>query len=491
MKNKLLLLAVGIGILWIATSLHIPQMTIEKQSGNLTQVRSGTHVILAWNDLGMHCANRYFENLCILPPYNNQHAQVIKIGSATTLPEVITLGMQVTYEVPGNSYSVNKTNFWTYASSIFGVNLPADTGLTGNGLSGTMVLNGNSFIADGIPITPFPDNDLINEHPYQLTMIKLFDPGNNLLASTQSVIPVSNEINCVSSGCHTNEQHILNEHESVTGFNPNIKPIFCASCHKDNALGTSGTPGTPDFSEAIHLKHGSITNDCYKCHPGPITQCFRDIMNSKGLVCQNCHGSVEDVGQSISNGREAWLEEPDCGSLSCHGPSYAPEPNKLYRNSKGHGGLYCSACHGSPHAIVPTNNSNDNLQNQTLQGYAGTLNKCTVCHGVNPTNAGPHGLYASVKEHNASKGGTDQLMNAFPNPVSGSVTIPFRIGQEGLVSLAIYSHNGILVRQLFEDKLPAGFHSVNIAIIDLPGGIYYYVLSTGSGSYTKKLIISQ
>ncbi|MFO7722919.1 MAG: hypothetical protein R6V49_06815, partial [Bacteroidales bacterium] len=247
MKQKLLLLAVGIGILWIATSLHIPQMTIEKQSDKLTQVRSGTHIILAWNDLGMHCANRYFENLCILPPYNNQHAQVIKIGSATSLPEVITLGMQVTYEVPGNSYSVNKTNFWTYASSIFGVNLPADTGLTGNGLSGPMVLNGNSFIADGIPITPFPDNDLINEHPYQLTLIKLFDPGNNLLASTQSVIPVSNEINCVSSGCHTNEQHILDEHESVTGFNPNIKPIFCASCHQDNALGTSGTPGTPVF----------------------------------------------------------------------------------------------------------------------------------------------------------------------------------------------------------------------------------------------------
>lgn len=490
MKNKLLLLALGIGILIITTALFIPQVTDKEHSRKTTQNRAGTHLVLAWNDLGMHCANRYFENICILPPFNNQFAQVIKIGTASSLPEVTTLGMKVTYEVPGNTTSVTKTNFWTYAPLIFGTTYPADTGLTGNGLSGTMVLNGNHFGAEGIPITPFPDNDLVNEHPYQLALIKLFDSGNNLLASTQSVIPVSNEINCVSSGCHDNEQHILNEHESVTGFNPNVKPVFCASCHQDHALGTAGTPGTPVFSEAIHLKHGSITTDCYKCHPGPNTQCFRDIMKTKGMVCQDCHGSVTNVGQTIHNGREAWLEEPDCGTAACHGPSYASEPNKLYRNSKGHGGLYCSACHGSPHAIVPTNNSNDNLQNLTLQGYAGTLNKCAVCHGVTPTNAGPHGLFASVAKNDVNEGRTDQLMNAFPNPSSGSVLIPFRTGQEGVVTLAIYNHAGVRVSQLVNGKLQAGLHSATFEITDLPNGIYYYVLSTGSGSYTKKLIIT-
>ncbi len=490
MKNKLFLLVLGIGGLFITTALYNPQMTFTKISNKVARIMSGTHIILAWNDLGMHCANRQFENICILPPYNNQYAQVIKVGSATSLPEVTTPGMKVTYEIPGNTYSVNKTNFWTYAPLIFGVTFPADTGLTGNGLSGTMILNGNSFLADGIPITPFSDNDLVNENPYQLTMIKLFDSGNNLLATTQSVIPVSNEINCVSSGCHNNEQHILNEHESVSGFNPNNKPIFCASCHKDNALGTPGTAGTPVFSEAIHLKHGSKTNDCYKCHPGPVTQCFRDIMKTKGMVCQNCHGSVTDVGQTIKNGREAWLEEPDCGAAACHGPSYAPEPNKLYRNSKGHGGLYCSACHGSPHAIFPTNNINDNLQNQTLQGYTGTLNKCIVCHGINPTAAGPHGLYASVANHGAAATRTDQLMNAFPNPVSGSVTIPFMLGKEGKVDLAIYNHNGMLIHQIFNGKLQAGLYSARFELSDLPSGIYYYILSTGSDSYTKKLIIN-
>jgi hypothetical protein len=60
--------------------------------------------------------------------------------------------------------------------------------------------------------------------------------------------------------------------------------------------------------------------------------------------------------------------------------------------SRGHGGLYCSACHGEPHAILPSGQANDNVQNIALQGHAGTLNKCEVCHGVVPAGPGPHGL---------------------------------------------------------------------------------------------------
>ena len=30
----------------------------------------GTYKILAWNDLGMHCYNRDFSDLAVLPPYN-------------------------------------------------------------------------------------------------------------------------------------------------------------------------------------------------------------------------------------------------------------------------------------------------------------------------------------------------------------------------------------------------------------------------------------
>lgn len=355
-----------------------------------------THIIIGWNDLGMHCSNQDFSKLVVLPPFNNVHAQVIRVGDATHLPVVLTTGYHVTYEIPGNTYSVGKTNFWSYEDQIFGVSLPDNIGLTGNGLTGQMTITENYFAVTGIPITPYQDADLVHEDAFQLGLLKLYDASDQLVATAPPVVPVSNEINCVSSGCHGSETQILNQHDAEGGFNPNNTPILCASCHSSNALGTPGQPGLPSLSEAIHKQHGEHTNDCYKCHPGPNTQCLRDVMKVKhGFTCQTCHGSVTQVGESISSGRIPWLQEPACGATNCHGSNFAEEPGKLFRQSRGHGGLFCSACHGEPHAIVPSGKDRDNVQNIALQGFAGTLKKCEVCHGVAPTSPGPHGIMAN------------------------------------------------------------------------------------------------
>ena len=357
---------------------------------------SQDYLLIGWNDLGMHCANKDFSRVVILPPYNNIFAQVVRVGDAGHLPQVVTSDLEVTYEIPGNTYSVGKTNFWNYEDQLFGVSLPPDVGLTGVGLSGTMQNVENYFHVEGVPLTPFTDADLNNEDPFQLGLLKLYD-STSILAMTQPVIPVSNEINCVSSGCHSSEQNILNEHDDEGGFNPNNTPILCATCHSSNALGAPGHAGVPSLSEAIHSKHGERTNDCYKCHPGPATQCLRGVMATEhDFACQDCHGSVSQVGHSIEQGREPWLEEPSCGSVQCHGANFAEEPGKLFRQSRGHGGLFCSACHGSPHAILPSREARDNVQNIALQGHAGTLNNCATCHGITPTGPGPHGIMASV-----------------------------------------------------------------------------------------------
>jgi hypothetical protein len=453
--------------------------------------KTNSYIIIAWNDLGMHCSNKYFGNFAVLPPYNTQHAQALLVGTSTTMPEVITTGYTVTYEIPGNTYSVGKTDFWTYANALFGVTLANNIGLTGVGLTGSMTFSAgeNFFHVEGIPVTPYTDANLVTESPYQLALIKLFDGSSNLIASTQSVIPVSNELSCVSAGCHSSEQGILNSHESVPGFNPSVKPILCANCHRDNALGKPGTVGTPAFSEAIHLKHGGITNDCYKCHPGPTTQCFRDVMKADGMTCTDCHGSVTNVGQTIENGRQDWLEEPTCGAVSCHGSNYAPEPSKLYRNSKGHGGMFCSSCHGSPHAILPSLQANDNQQNLALQGYVGTLNKCTVCHGVNPTGAGPHGIMASEIEYQPQPSAENSLYDAFPNPATTNTNIPFDIKKKTDVTLKIYDTKGNVVKLILNRHLLQGSYSVNISTIDLVSGIYFYTLQTEEKTFCKKLVI--
>ena len=63
------------------------------------------------------------------------------------------------------------------------------------------------------------------------------------------------------------------------------------------------------------------------------------------------------------------------------------QPGKLYKDSVGHSGVKCVVCHNSPHAITPTVTPADNLQMIRVQGHAGTLNKCTVCHRNQPNEA--------------------------------------------------------------------------------------------------------
>jgi len=65
----------------------------------------GKYVILAWNDLGMHCYNRDFADLAVLPPFNTLWVQVVRVGNP---PKIVTQGIKVSYFYADNTYSVGK-----------------------------------------------------------------------------------------------------------------------------------------------------------------------------------------------------------------------------------------------------------------------------------------------------------------------------------------------------------------------------------------------
>lgn len=362
-------------------------------------------VALGFNDLGMHCMNQNFENLCILPPFNNLHAQVILRGLE---PEILDEGVVVTYGIPGNTRSSNKTNFWRYAPQLFGLNLPDDIGLTGNGMTGTMLRTPNGdWAATGIPITPLMDDFRLN--PYPLSAITATYGG--MTTSTVAVVPVSWEISC--NLCHgaqatpftagiagyqnAVELDILRKHDARHPGNlVSTRPVLCAKCHADPALGTNGIPGVPTMSSAVHASHAdrvnrlSLPNKCYACHPGVKTQCQRDVHIVRNVVCTTCHGGMAEVGDPA---RVPWKTLPTCGT--CHrvtGHEYE-EAGKLYKESRGHGGVMCAACHNSPHAILPTTNPEDNEQSRRLQGVIGTIRVCTVCHTSQPDDPFWHTRY--------------------------------------------------------------------------------------------------
>ena len=459
----------------------------------------GSYILLGWNDLGMHCADKNFADACVLPPYNNVWATLIRRGDQNTPPMVVgSSGYTVGYAIEDNTYSVGKTDFWSYAYQLFGVHLSNNIGLTGNGLSGNMTWSTDHFVASGVPITPYTDSDLVNEQPYQLGLLTAYDNTHTPLVSTEMVVPISNELSCAD--CHhprpgeSVELTVLRMHDSEEGTNlVNSRPVLCASCHADNALGAPGQPGVPNLSLAMHRRHAEETDDCYKCHPGPRTRCLRDVMSQHyGLTCQSCHGHTSDVANSIEQGRQPWLQEPRC--QTCHGANYAEAPNTLYRNShNGHGGLYCEACHTSTHAILPSREERDNRQNTVLQGFAGTLQKCFVCHGYIPSGSGPHGIQSPAGVGNGGATMMIAAVQADPNPLNGSTEVSYRVLDRSPIALAVYDAAGRVVKVLTQASQTPGDHTLvwDGRFADgrqAASGVYFARLTTGGKTATARMI---
>lgn len=353
----------------------------------------GLFTVIGYNDLGMHCMNQDFSEFMILPPYNTLHAQVIRRGGD---PRIVTSGVSVEYALLNNTTSSNKTNFWDYVNDLLGVNLAQNVGLAGLGLSGNMTATAaGDWKAEGIPVTPL--NDQMQLDPYPLARIQVKMNGV-VVGATEAVVPVSWEINC--NLCHgVTAPGILEAHDALHGTqHVQNKPVLCGECHAQAPLGLAGDPEVPSLSRAMHHSHagrmGPVlaqlnNNACYACHPGVQTQCLRDVHAGKGMNCTSCHGDMTAVANPA---RQPWVTEPTCGG--CHAarrPTFEFEQaNTQFRNSRGHHGVHCSACHNSPHAITPTTTARDNAQTLALQGHTGPINKCSVCHTSLPEETFDH-----------------------------------------------------------------------------------------------------
>ncbi len=343
------------------------------------------YVVFAWNDLGMHCLNPTYNELVILPPYNNLLVQVIKRGA---LPELVTQGLTVEYKLKNNTDSYGKRQygqFWDHSQALFGISLAHNIGLKGNGLSGQMNVSGVLFHADGIPVVPVDDSGTWN--PFQVAQITVKDASGTVVATTETTVPTSDEITC--SKCHGKGSDafadILAKHDKESHTNlVNSQPVLCAGCHGSPALGQVG-PGSAGtyLSQAIHGFHSTTEATCYDCHPGANTQCNRSLAHtSANGNCTTCHGTLAEVSQSIANGRIPWVTEPKC--VTCHkNISEVDTGTDLYRNATGHGGVSCTACHGSPHAMMPSREASDNYASNKYQNFKGkvkSISSCGSCH---------------------------------------------------------------------------------------------------------------
>ncbi|MBE0572422.1 MAG: T9SS type A sorting domain-containing protein, partial [Ignavibacteriaceae bacterium] len=81
------------------------------------------------------------------------------------------------------------------------------------------------------------------------------------------------------------------------------------------------------------------------------------------------------------------------------------------------------------------------------------------------------------------------LEQNFPNPFNPSTKINYSLPVEGFVTLDVYNSIGQKVATLVNETKTAGTYSVNFDASDLTSGIYFYKISSGNFTETKKMIL--
>jgi len=306
----------------------------------------------------------------------------------------------------------------------------------------------NWYEAAGVPLTAF--DDFGRENPWALMRVQARS-GGQVLASLDTVLPISGEANC--GFCHSDmddggngaatqalfdagipvataenddpefgqsvplevskeyaaDLNLIRLHDLRHGsgnpggakYTPDLvdqTPVVCQSCHytpaldlaqlgpqgpeNDKPLVLNGVEVSPSIangrdqiknksmSNVMHSHHATVEDlngdplfpvmpppvdgngnlrnpvvgrqvmeeTCYQCHPGRRTDCLRGAMANGGMLCQDCHGDMAQVGDDFSRNvspanpgdfelagdfytnpatpRVPWANEPGCGS--CH-----------------------------------------------------------------------------------------------------------------------------------------------------------------------------
>jgi hypothetical protein len=82
-----------------------------------------------------------------------------------------------------------------------------------------------------------------------------------------------------------------------------------------------------------------------------------------------------------------------------------------------------------------------------------------------------------------------QLNQNYPNPFNPTTTIDYSLTQPEQVNLSVFNMTGELVATLVNGEVPVGNHSVTFNASTLPSGLYFYTLTAGNYTDTRKMVL--
>ena len=273
----------------------------------------------------------------------------------------------------------------------------------GNGSATNRLLNEGLDVAT---VLDDPQLDLVplevsKEYAADLNLVRLHDLKHN--TDLESQTPV------VCQECHYTPALDLAqlgplgpEHDPYGGFANGRDQIKVKSMsnvmhsHHGQVTDAGGNKLFPDMPAAIKDDMGYVVNfqerravleeTCYQCHPGRRTDCLRGAMANGGMLCQDCHGDMEQVGNDFTRG----VTPATPGAFELGGDFYthADQPRVPWANEPG-----CGSCHtgdamsnmvGETGTVPNGVDSNGNLDNIRLfQAYLSDDPKATPIVPVN------------------------------------------------------------------------------------------------------------
>ncbi len=98
-------------------------------------------------------------------------------------------------------------------------------------------------------------------------------------------------------------------------------------------------------------------------------------------------------------------------------------------------------------------------------------------------------LVVSIFENPAEVVSDFQLYQNYPNPFNPTTIISYSIYNTGFVTLKIFDLRGKELIILVNEKQNAGNYDVEFDASDFPAGVYFYRISSGKNSVTRKMIL--